>query len=360
MRWAPTVCLLSLVVGSPTASAQPLELRWQAPNECPDRAQVQARVEHLLERGAATSEWLAEARVARKGRRWILKLSLQHDGRRAARTLQGDDCVTLSDAAAWLIAVAIDPSVSAPGGSLASPTATSESGLTPGTTGPQVANDQTPVGAQAANSETAASAQVANSETPADAQVASSETPADEQPTRSDDTGLTAAFGGGVFGGMLATGFGGPAVSLGGQVELRLGRLWFGLLVAHAFERTSNLTSGAAAHFTSQELGLQFCLQFGAVLHLAPCVELAVRRTSAGTTASPGHDEGAFWATLGPGVQLTHDLSTQAEVFLNAGLFLPFTPRPQFELDRSGSVEPVGSAGKAGGAIRLGVGMHWQ
>jgi hypothetical protein len=163
-----------------------------------------------------------------------------------------------------------------------------------------------------------------------------------------------------VFGGLLATGFGGPAASLGLQAELRLGRLWFGLLAAYDFQRTSNPRPDLTAHFSSQELGFQFCLQLGAILHFGPCMALTLRRTSAGTSASAGKDNFAFWATLGPGVQLTYDLSTQAEVFLNAGLFIPFTQRPQFDLDRSGVPEPVGSAGKGGGSLRLGVGMHWQ
>jgi hypothetical protein len=361
MRWAPTVCLLSLVGWSATASAQPLELRWQAPDACPDRAEVQSRVEHLLERGAATSDWLADARVARKGQRWILKLNLQHAGRRATRTLQADDCVTLSDAAAWLIAVAIDPSVSAPAAaSVSVQAAATEPAVAPETAGPQVESSKTPTSPQLANSETPAATQAANRETPAADQAANREPAASKQPGQADKTGVTAIFGAGVFGGMLAAGFGGAAASLGAQMELRLGWLSFGLLVAHDFERSRSLPANVTAHVSSQELGLQVCLQWGASLHFGPCLALAMRRSSASTNASQGSDNAAFWATLGPCAQLTYDLLAQAEVFLNAGLFVPITKRPQFELEQRGRTVGAGGATKVGGAMRLGIGVHWQ
>jgi hypothetical protein len=351
MRWVPTVCVLCLVGWSATTSAQALELQWQAPQACPDRAQVQAQVEHLLGRAAAAADWVAEARIARKGERWILKLNLQHAGRRATRTLQADDCVTLSDAAAWLIAVAIDPSVSAPAAASVTASTAGTEAAASGSTELSVANGEKSAGPVA----------VANGEKPASDQLPSSGAPASQQSIPTNDAGGTAVFAGGVFGGLSAAGLAGPAVSLGAQAELRLGALWLGLLLAHDFERTSTLLpSGVAAHFSSQELGLQLCMAWGSVLHFGPCMALSVRLTSASTSANEGRDNSALWATLGPCVQLTYDLFAQGELFLNAGLAVPFTKRPQFEVLQFGEIANAGRVREVGGALRLGVGMHWR
>jgi hypothetical protein len=349
MRWAPTVWVLFLVGGSLTASAQPLELRWQAPDECPDRAQLQAKVDRLLGRSYATFDWLADARVARKGERWTLKLDLQHGGRHAARTLQADDCVTLSDAAAWLIAVAIDPSVSSPAPTAAaSSAATSEAAGAAGVSEVPVADNGKP-----------AQPPVAGSEVRASDPIASSENAAKQPPLQSDDAGTTPVLGAGAFMGISAAGLGGPAASLGAQAQLRLGWLWFGLLVGHDFERSRNLPLGLASHFSSQEYGLQFCLQWGGAVRFGPCLALSVRSATASTSANQGKDGSAVWATLDPRAQLTYDLFTQLELFVNAGLLLPFTARPQFEVVQFGLPVNVGHVAKYGGSVRLGVGMHW-
>jgi hypothetical protein len=315
---------------------------------CSTGAQVQEQVEHLLGRSTATLDWRADARIARKGERWVLQLNLQQRGRSATRTLQADDCVTLSDAAAWLIAVAIDPSVSGPGAVNMAGLTTTEA-VTPETNA-----------ARADGGEKPAVPQLANSDKQARTDPATSAEEADQQPMPSDEANVMPVFAGGVFAGVSGAGLAGAAFSLGAQAELRLGWLWFGLLVGHDFERTRSLTSQLAAHFSSQEFGAQLCLQWGAALHFGPCLALTGRRTNAHTSASQGRDNAAFWATLGPCVQLTYALFSPLELSLNAGLFVPLSSRPEFELVQFGRAEPVGRAAGVGGGMRLGVGMHWQ
>jgi hypothetical protein len=95
-----------------TKPAAPLlQLRWQAPAECPSEAQVIARVEELVgPRRASQRGLVARGVVTRTGERYRLELSLR--AVETARVLSGDDCARLADAAALVMALDIDPDAS--------------------------------------------------------------------------------------------------------------------------------------------------------------------------------------------------------------------------------------------------------
>ncbi len=87
-----------------------LRLEWQAPAECPDGEVLRARVVDLVGPAAVEQTSLgARARVRGKPGRWTLELTLVRAGGEDRRTLGDPDCRALAEAAALVLAVAIDP-----------------------------------------------------------------------------------------------------------------------------------------------------------------------------------------------------------------------------------------------------------
>jgi hypothetical protein len=113
-----TVLPLALLLGlraiapeHPSASAG-LELRWEAPPECPTRAQLLAAIDATLGE-VAEGEHRPPLRVrghvrAHPTAGFVLRLELD-DGRAGTRELRGASCKELTEAAALVIAMTIDP-----------------------------------------------------------------------------------------------------------------------------------------------------------------------------------------------------------------------------------------------------------
>lgn len=94
------------------APAEGLRLDWQAPAGCPDGEALRARVVDLVGAEATRQTSLgARARVKGRAGRWTLELALEREGGEDRRTLSDPDCRALSEAAALVLAVAIDPQV---------------------------------------------------------------------------------------------------------------------------------------------------------------------------------------------------------------------------------------------------------
>ncbi len=85
-------------------------LRWRAPADCPRAAEVEARVATLLGGSAsAAAELRVVGEVRRDGQRWVLRLVARRGGGAQRRTLYHEDCAVLGEAAALLVALAVDP-----------------------------------------------------------------------------------------------------------------------------------------------------------------------------------------------------------------------------------------------------------
>ncbi|HYJ10717.1 MAG TPA: hypothetical protein VEX18_16960, partial [Polyangiaceae bacterium] len=91
-----------------TASA--LELAWTAPTSCPSQVEVQQRIDSLLGPSSARTTARATALITATRAGYQLKLTLS-GGVEGSRRLSGKDCNALAESAAFLIAVAIDPSL---------------------------------------------------------------------------------------------------------------------------------------------------------------------------------------------------------------------------------------------------------
>jgi len=94
------------------AERLPLELAWEAPEGCPDRAFMRRRIGQLLHNPAATPKNVAaSAKIERSpDSRFHLALSVRTDGVEENRTMDADSCSALAEASAVVIALAIAPS----------------------------------------------------------------------------------------------------------------------------------------------------------------------------------------------------------------------------------------------------------
>lgn len=105
---------LALWIAPPPSGGTDELVRWDAPESCPTRAQLEQAIAHDLGRplaphDAARVHASASARP-RSDRRWELALTIEpRDAPAVARTVVAERCELLADAAALMIAVAIDP-----------------------------------------------------------------------------------------------------------------------------------------------------------------------------------------------------------------------------------------------------------
>ncbi|MBX3207130.1 MAG: hypothetical protein KF764_18935 [Labilithrix sp.] len=117
MRWARAAAVGGIVTSVTTVAraeappALPLELAWDAPAGCPDAAFVTARVEAIL-RGppAAPVAVVARGTVERAGAAYHLALTLRTGDLEETRAFDAATCAALAEAAAVVVALAIDPS----------------------------------------------------------------------------------------------------------------------------------------------------------------------------------------------------------------------------------------------------------
>nr|MBA3546976.1 hypothetical protein [Nannocystis sp.] len=86
-------------------------LQWTAPPGCPDRAGFAAAIERRLRRPLAPGEAQIEAQVVRD-RGYTLLLRLSVGTRSEVREVHDETCAALADAAAVLVAAAVEPPTS--------------------------------------------------------------------------------------------------------------------------------------------------------------------------------------------------------------------------------------------------------
>ena len=93
-------------------SAPAVELRWQAPASCPDRASAVATIDALLQGHAPPDgqTFIAEVTIAATGDRFTARVALGE----GERTLEAASCREAADAALLIVAMAVDPRIGAP------------------------------------------------------------------------------------------------------------------------------------------------------------------------------------------------------------------------------------------------------
>jgi hypothetical protein len=98
---------------APESVGIPIELDWIAPPECPDRDAVRAEVLRLVGNAAASTRHLTVHASIRPAERegFVLSLKTDLDGETGERTLSGVSCQSLSDAAALMLALILNPDI---------------------------------------------------------------------------------------------------------------------------------------------------------------------------------------------------------------------------------------------------------
>lgn len=92
----------------PTTAIDPIQ--WSAPAGCPDAVALRAGVERRLGRSLLEGEVTVEARVQASGEgHHRLELRTRASGVIDTRSFDADDCTSLVDAAALVVALAVDP-----------------------------------------------------------------------------------------------------------------------------------------------------------------------------------------------------------------------------------------------------------
>jgi hypothetical protein len=285
----------------------------------------------LAQSEVSTATVRAVGRVSQHDQRWLLDLEVELPGHRATRKLEAPECATLSETAAWLVSVAVDPNLAPPPPPPPQPPPAPAEPVAPPAPPPVVA----PVAKTAPK-------------------------PAQEPAADSGETKASAPSPGwriGLLTGVFSTGLVGPTGTLGAEVGVDIHQLSLGLSFAHQFERSKTLrVPGVSVGFSAQELGLAGCYEWGDTVRVGPCALAAVLRTQGriyGATAE--HSDAFLWGTAGAGLVLRYREFSPFEVALNAGIWAPISARPRFDVTGLGS---VGEAAAVGGHVRLGLSLR--
>ncbi len=107
MRLPALLLGVAACLGASRAGA--VELNWDSPEGCPDRASVEQRIQKLLAGASEKSVVVAEGHVTISKTGYHLALTTTRDGTRGERAIDDASCEALADSAALIVAMAVDP-----------------------------------------------------------------------------------------------------------------------------------------------------------------------------------------------------------------------------------------------------------
>lgn len=308
------LCGLSVCVSLASAQVD-AQIDWRAPQACPTADDVRARVSSLLSRHTSATQLRASGAIAPAASHgYVLTLVVHVNEHRASRTLRASDCASLSDAGAWLIALAVDPALMSRTGE----------------------PDKSPAEPATPNAEEAESAPVSTTiDDTSDTKV----TPARDA-AQASRTPIALSARAGAFIGVYSIGLPAPALTLGMRMGLGfLDHFYAELALGYALSRSDALEQGAAIELASLLTRVRGCMTWGDRLRILPCAALTGFRSAGrvkGITA-PSEDH-ALWLTGGAALGLAYMVHKPFELLLDAGADLPLSARPRFEVDGLGTV----------------------
>lgn len=291
-----------------------VEIAWSAPASCPDEAWVEARVERFLDRpllDAAVEPVSAEVEVSVADGELVADVALTTGDRAQRRVLRDGSCDVLAAAAAFMIAVAIDP---------------------------EAALGDADEGREA--TDPAAASEFESVEDPPSAVTEAPDT--DEDPRDQTDRGqavrgalgLRAAGAGGLLPGFS------PAVGVTAAVLIGRARV-----EAHGdwtFERTVELGMGRSASFRGWSAGAAACfVPASDPVEFPLCAGLSAGAMRGGSrgVADPGQAT-IPWVAGRVGPSLAYVPSRFAAIRLGLDALVPLR-RPQFTIENLGVVHEV-------------------
>lgn len=98
-------------LAAPAPSAVPVELRWDAADGCPDRTEILAAIGRFVAPTVHPEGWsvVAEAEVRATETGWIASLHMRFPEGELRRQIEGESCAVVSEAAALIVSVLLDP-----------------------------------------------------------------------------------------------------------------------------------------------------------------------------------------------------------------------------------------------------------
>ncbi len=287
--------LISSAAGVARADEPVYSLEWAAPEGCPSRAQVEARIAGLIGgNGRARHTLRARATLTRseKGAAHA-DVDLETTGQRASRRVEGESCDAVSEAVILMVALAVEPGAQAP--TTPAPTRTLPPPLS------SSAEALVPVGETTRRRSLFLAAA-----------------------GRLDVASLPAP----TFGGELAMGFNPRRVNL----EV-------GAALLAAARATAPARPGAGADVRLTELGARGCYEiFDARFDLGPCAGIHARWLSArGFGPNEPRNATAIFGVASVGALGRARLSSRATLRFAVDLLAPLS-RPVFEIDATEAV----------------------
>jgi hypothetical protein len=316
----------------------PLELRWQAPSECPSSADLRAELERIarVRPGFGLTLLMAQAEVEHHGAQYTTTLYTEQAGQKGERRLEALDCKTLARTVTLVLALAFGAGVElaqgevAPKQTAASAPVSAESASAPRPTqsaGPPPPQSDTP--------------QVAAAKTPStDHTRADRKTVADDDHDRGVRNGalsLAVLAGGGAQFGLMPA-----ALSASAGAELTAGAFSIELRASAWPGASEGVATKLRARFDGLAGALQGCRQVPlADLTLALCGRAwaaALRGRSSG--ASSDGSATAPWYALASAISLTWPAGRFLRLRIEAALAASLD-RPRFIIQGFGQVHRI-------------------
>lgn len=312
-RWvvAAVGVAVPLTAHAQLAAPPPFHLRWSAPATCPAEAEVAQEAQRLL--GSSTAAALsvpieAEARVisAKSGFELLLRVGSSEQAR--TRNLEAPSCDELAHAAALVVALAVDPSLS-----LAE---TDRSGsATPSASAPLCPEPAPPV------------APAPPAPCPACASCPSPPPAPRQTPGSPWHTAFVA--GTSIAYGELPQLLLRPNLGVGYRTQA----YWFEVSAGAGFASSGRLAGGRVATFSQWYATPRFCIEPNlgwARLGACALAEVGALKSSGFGVTSPRTKRGG-WVAPGLGLQVSRRMASGAELVLGVDAMLAAL-RPRFEL----------------------------
>jgi hypothetical protein len=345
------------------ALAQPaaaLTLSWDAPPECPSRDAVLASIRKHLERNwdpdrEALQPPHARALVTRRGARYRLEIALQVPQAEMQRVLSAKSCVALAEAAAFLIALAIEPETPQP---LATVPADDDASSTPPQIAPAAKN---PAATQAAAPSTPDSLPAPPVAPPATVASSEPEQSPTEVATRDHSLPTPWSFG---LGAALRLDFGTlpqtPGLGLRAQLEAGVAQVhaWGGLtwwpLASKRADGYPNATLKSDAWLADVIAGYDLTT---APLTITPCAvgEYGQVRLATVGISSPDRQV-VVWSAAGAGLRIAYQMPVRLRALLEILGVAPFL-RPRWLVRTSQRDIPVFTSAQL--ALRISAGIAY-
>ncbi|WP_437991013.1 hypothetical protein [Sorangium sp. So ce145] len=333
------------------ANADGVALDWVAPGECADRGRVLAEIEQRLGRPAGASgepPLKARAVVSRNVRgSWDLRLTMTLGETARSRELHGETCAELADAAALIIALAIDPDAASRGAAQADP----DAGAAPdAAAGAEQGAGAEPEADAAPDARTAAEAPPAASPPPDASAPAAPERRA-ARPSRPLELRATLRASGVIDSASLPAVAPGASLAAGVLLEAFRAEL-SGTTFGAQRAVVAGTTMGGTVHLTTGGLRLCYAGRYRA-FELGPCagIEVGVMSAASFGAASPGSNR-ALWVAPYAGALAIFALSDRIRVPLVLDVHVPVR-RDQFVLVGIGAVHRSAAA-----ALRASLGVE--